>query len=103
MGFLKRASRKEDNDSVASQLEEQYERLYPKIGRDFVHRKDLEKLLAGILSIIDPMRLNPFDLLDDTEARQRALEYKSFLDRDFDGSKIYKDLIKLDEDDDASD
>lgn len=99
MGFLRHASKKEDRDSPAEQLEEQYERLFPKIGRDFVHKKDLERLLLGILAIVDPLKLNPFDLLDDSAARQRALEYKRFLDTDFDGSKIYKDLIKLDDDD----
>lgn len=98
MGFLKRASKKEDSDTESSQLEEQYERLFPKIGRDFVHKQDLERLLQHIFGLIDPLGLNPIDLLDDSAARQRALEYKNFLDDEYDGSLTYKDLIDLDDD-----
>jgi nucleoside-diphosphate-sugar epimerase len=99
MGFLTRAAREEDGVSESSQLEQQYLKLFPKIGRDFVHREDLVEILQQILDIVDPDGFNPINLGDDSEARQRALEYKAFIEEDKDGSKVYADLIKLEEDD----
>lgn len=99
MGFLTKAAGKEDGDSPSKDIEEQYEKLFPKIGRDFVHKKDLENMLHQILFILDPLGLNPVNLLDDSEAHKRALEYKQFLDDSRDGSEVYKDLIKLDDED----
>lgn len=101
MGFLKRSQKKEDAQSEQEQLEEQYERLFPKIGRDFVHKKDLERFLNNLMFIIDPTGLFTFDFLDDSEARQRALIYKKFLDEEFDGSIVFKDLINLDDDNES--
>ena len=97
MGFLKKAAREEDSSEESGQLEEQYLKLFPKIGRDFVHREDLEAVIQQMMALLDPFNLNPVSY-DDAEARQRAQEYKSFLEDDKDGSKVYKDLIKLDED-----
>lgn len=99
MSFLTNAAQKKDKVSQDDDLEEQYERLFPKMGRDFVHRDDLQNLLQTIMSIIDPLGLVPLDFLDDTEARKRALEYKGFLDDQKNGSEVYKDLIKLEDDD----
>jgi len=98
MGFLKKAAREEDSSDEGSQLEEQYMKLFPKMGRDFVHKEDLAVILRQIMFLLDPLDLSPVDLDDDSEARQRAREYKSFLDDDKDGSEVYKDLINLEED-----
>ena len=100
MGFLTGAAKKEDRSSPGKDNEKQYEKMFPKIGRDFVHKKDLENILQQFLQLIDPMGLLPINTSDDSEARKRAQEYKDFLDADKDGSKIYKDLINLDEDED---
>lgn len=97
MGFLTKAANKEDSTDESAQMEEQYERLFAKIGRDFVHRKDLENILDQIMRIVDPTGLTPVNLSDDSEARKRALEYKQFLDDQKDGSKVYKDLINLED------
>lgn len=97
MGFLKRAAREEDVSDESDQLEEQYMKLFPKMGRDFVHREDLEALIRQILFLIDPLEIIPI-AIDDSEARLRAVEYKHLLEEDKKGSDIYKDLINLDED-----
>ena len=97
MGFLTKAAKKEDRSSSGSDLEEQYERLFAKMGRDFLHRKDFENIMRQLLSVIDPFGLAPIALDDDSEARKRAQEYKQFLDDQRDGSEVYKDLIKLDD------
>lgn len=97
MGFLERGIKGEEVGGD-SDLEEQYERLFPKIGRDFVYREDLEGLLTKIIEILDPTGI--FGLsLDDSAAKSKAHEYKKVLDKGKDGSKIYKDLIKLEEKD----
>ncbi len=97
MGFLTKAAKKEDRSSSDSDMEEQYERLFPKMGRDFLHRKDFENIMRQILFLVDPLGLAPINFADDSEARKRALEYKQFLDDQKNGSEVYKDLIKLDD------
>jgi hypothetical protein len=95
MGFLKKAANEEDSSDETEQLEEQYMKLYPKIGRDFVHKEDLEAMLRQIMRLLDPAGLSPIDISDDSEARHRASEYKTFLDDDKSGAEVYPDLIKL--------
>lgn len=98
MPFLKKAARGEDSVDEGAALEEQYMKLFPKIGRDFVHREDLENILRQVMFILDPLGLSPIDTSDDSEARGRAQEYQAFLDNDQKGSDVYRDLINLDED-----
>jgi hypothetical protein len=98
MGFLKKAAREEDSSQESDGLEEQYMKLFPKIGRDFVHKEDLAAMLGTIMFLLDPLGLNPLDTGDDSEARERAKEYKAYLDKDKKGSDVYRDLINLDED-----
>lgn len=97
MGFLKKAAREEDSSNESGELEEQYMKMFPKIGRDFVHREDLEAILAQVMRLLDPLGANPIDFSNDSEARSRAKEYKAFLDQDEDGSSTYKDLIKIED------
>ena len=98
MNFLKKAAREEDTSDESGQLEEQYMKMFPKIGRDFVHKDDLENIVRQMMVIIDPLGLNPVDATDDSEARSRAEVYKSFLDDGTKGNEVYKDLIDLEED-----
>lgn len=100
MGFLKRAAKEEEFDTASSN-EELYERLFPKIGRDFVYKEDLERMLGGVMALLDPDGLTPIDTQSDSAARQKAREYKRLLKRGEDGSKIYKDLINWDDEDDS--
>lgn len=99
-GFLERNANQDEMDDT-SQNEEQYERMFPKIGRDFIYKEDFYNAIDGIMNIIDPAGLNPLvsNVRSDAEARKRAREYKDVLDSGKDGSEIYKDLIKLDDED----
>ena len=98
MGFLTDAAREEDSSNEADALEEQYMKLFPKIGRDFVHREDLIIILRQLQSLVDPLNFNPINFDDNSEARERAKEYKVYLEEDKKGSDTYNDLIDLDED-----
>lgn len=98
MGFLKDSMNQDDSDEPGADLEEQYERLFPKMGRDFVHKDDLEKMLRVIMTLLDPLGLNPLNSSDDSEARKKAVQYKNVLESGKDGSKLFKDLIELDND-----
>lgn len=92
----------EDPDT-SSDNEELYERLFPKIGRDFVFKEDLAivlRLLINALIAVNPTvgaSLNGLNLSSSNRARQRALEYKDFIKKGFDGSTVYKDLIDLED------
>lgn len=96
MGFLTRAANEEELDQ-SSGNEELYERLFAKIGRDFVYKADLIRMMQSMMALIDPLNINPVDFTSDVEARRRALEYKNLLDSGRDGSAIYRDLIDLDD------
>ena len=97
MGFLTRNANMEEPDPNI-QREELYEKMFPKIARDFVYREDFMKIVDAIMKVIDPFGLVPVDFAATVEARKKALEYKTVLDSGLDGTKIYKDLINLDDD-----
>ena len=100
MGFLTKSARGEDlGDSETAQLEEQYEKMYAKIGRDFISREDFINIVARLLAIIDPLGQRPIDLNDNSEARKKAAMYKEILDSGKDGSKLFKDLVSFDDED----
>jgi Tat protein secretion system quality control protein TatD with DNase activity len=106
MGFLKdSASGKEpDPENDPAEQEKKYEKMYMKIGRDFLHKEDftrlmnefVEQLIQALptLAVVKEMGL---DFESDTSAMTRAKEYKLLLDSDNDASKTYKDLIDLSE------
>jgi hypothetical protein len=96
-GFFQRAVQGNNSVEEGSDLEELYEKLFPKIGRDFVYKEDLFRMFSFLMSIVDPLGINPIDFRSDAEARTKAAEYKSLLESGLDGSKIYKDLINLDD------
>jgi ribosomal protein L23 len=80
-GFIERGVDEEDGDEEA-ELEEQYERLFAKMARDFVYKGDLENAIDQNIS--------------DTEAKRRALLYKDVIDSGTDGSKLFDDIIEMD-------
>lgn len=96
-GLLSQAAAETDIDDSAEVLEEQYMRMYPKIGRDFVHQEDLAEILIGIIRLLKPELLPLISVRSDGEARKRAEEYKNLLDSNKLGNNIYKDLIDLDD------
>ena len=107
MSLLKKAKQGEDID-VSSEsgvgsasgrsLETLYEKLFSKIGRDFLHVEDFQRIIVEILEHIDPSLVEEIDLYSMESAMLRATEYKDFLESDIDGSTVYEDLINLDED-----
>lgn len=109
MGLLKDSARGEspdlENDPVRA--EENYERLFMKIGRDFVHKDDLERVvrdLTGKISLISSrfaelLEDDPVDTKSNLGALERAFIYKVYLDEGKDGSKVYPDLIDLSDED----
>ena len=110
MGFIKRSIKGEglieDDESGGSSsgagvslAEEKYMSLFMKIGRDFVHKEDLYRILEKILDILD---IDESELeLDrsDSSAQQRAEEYRHFLKTAQSGNDYYPDLIDLDKED----
>ncbi len=98
-GFLRSGAAGEEPDppDEGAGLEKTYIRMFPKIGRDFVHRDDLFRILLHLLDILDVdpgrfLEVNPVD-----GALRRALEYKVFIDAGEDSSVVFKDLINLDD------
>lgn len=85
------------NRSNAS-LEKLYERLFMKMGRDFLHVEDFQKIMIEVLEALDPSLIEDIDLFSNENALSMAEEYRSFLEDNVDGSNIYKDLIVLEED-----
>lgn len=107
MSLFKKSAQGEDidvsgesgvNSASGRTLEALYEKLFPKIGRDFVHIEDFQRIIIEILEHIDPMLIEEIDLHSLESATLRANEYKDFLESDIDGSTVYSDLINLEED-----
>lgn len=100
MGFLTSAAREKEPDTESNQLETLYMKAFPKIGRDFVHIDDFIYIIDQILEIIDPDN-NSGIMVDNSNAIQRAREYRNFLNKNKKGSSVYSDLIDLEEDSDV--
>jgi len=97
MGFLLKAAKGQDGNDMSGFQEESYERLFPKIGRDFVSKEDFYKVMRQLMYMIDPSGSQPIDYEDDSEAKRIAFEYKSNLDSGKISDRKYKDLIDLDD------
>ena len=104
MGIIADGIRGEEVDSEndPSEKEERYEKLFMKIARDFVHRDDFERtmreLMQGLLLAMGPTAaLIRANYSSNSGAVNKAIEYKAILDAGDDGSKIYKDLIDLED------
>lgn len=99
MGLLSRAAKDEEPDTSGNQ-EETYERLFPKIGRDFVYREDLKAMLRDIMFVLDPLGLSPIDLDRNSAGKALALEYKNNIESGRIPKNKYTDLIILDDEED---
>ena len=105
MGLFKSAvegEEPEDEENDPAAIEEKYEKLFMKIGRDFVHRDDFVRVIGEIIELLisvggadDQTDVGEFSI---PGAQNRAVEYKEILDSGEDGSKIYEDLIILNDD-----
>ena len=83
-----------DSENDPASIEETYERLFPKIGRDFIHRDDFVEIISDILLLLG-VEQDEVNLYLESSAIARAMEYKSILESGDDGSEIYSDLIDL--------
>lgn len=93
MSFLKKDINNEESDNKED-LEEQYMRLFPKIGRDYATREDLNNFIVALLDLIDPLGLNPLSI-DDTAARDLAHKYKKLIEKGKSGEQK-RDLVEID-------
>jgi hypothetical protein len=93
MGFYRKLNDKEDvsGGSEADSLEEQYQKMFKKMARDFVFKDDLRAIFNFIFE----------DLIDNDEefdtrynaAVLKAIEYRDNLSKPLKDRKKYKDVI----------
>tara|TARA_S200000501_G_C20837910_1_gene750251 strand:+ start:136 stop:438 length:303 start_codon:yes stop_codon:yes gene_type:complete len=98
MGFYKNLKDNKDTDFSKEErkIEEDYQKLFPKIARDFICRRDVEKTFNNILSVIDS---DDNDLNEKLNSIRHALliarEYKLNLKKPISERKNYKDIDEL--------
>ena len=89
--------KKDDVTADEKDREEQYEKLMPKIGRDFVSRDDLVQILNIITDAIPGVSIE----FSDGQAVKLAKEYKENLDEGKVDPSKYKDLVELEDDEET--
>lgn len=94
MSFFKKLKNDEDTDfSEEESLEEDYEKLFKKIARDFLTREDFKYI---IMEILNDMLIEDRDVLDtQTNAFLKAKEYENNLEKSSDKRKKYIDVDSL--------
>lgn len=94
MGFYSKLNKKEDSsfDEEDTFLEEQYQKLYKKIARDFVHIDDFNEIVSDLLNE-NKRFLVLVNLLKRENAILKGLEYKDNLQKPRQERKAYSDII----------
>ena len=97
MGFFSNLKKEEDMsfDNSDVNLEEQYQKLYKKIARDFVHVKDFEEIINSLNSQNLKLK-NTILLLRRENAILKAVEYKNNLEKPRTERKTYSDILDTD-------
>jgi len=93
MTFLNKLSKGETLESAKEDniLEEQYEKLFKKIARDFVTKEDLKDMMLEMLSLLSVT--NASSVLDNEQnAIKLANEYEANLKKSSSNRKKYKDI-----------
>lgn len=102
MGFLKDEMDGKTPDEEESKdpkaLEETYQRLYMKMGRDFVHVDDLAEIIESIIELIDPDNNHNIPARLNSAVMTRAVFYKELIDSGDSARMQEFDLIDLTED-----
>jgi hypothetical protein len=90
MSFFKKLKDNEDTDfNEENNLEEQYQKMFKKIARDFVHKDDLKEILIDILYSLDiESEVNKFPV----KAFMKAKEYEKNLNTSLTKRKKYLDI-----------
>jgi hypothetical protein len=98
MGMFRKLKDKEDipGGTNDDSLEEQYQKMFKKIARDFVFKEDLKLIFSSLFEEL-------FDIEDEAEAERfnqyftaaalKAIEYKDNLNKPLNKRKKYKDVI----------
>jgi len=111
MGLMKDTANGEepDQENDPEKLEGEYERMYMKIGRDFVHREDLAAILnefkTKLLQALPTtaVTLSTINVRRKSNALAQAAIYKEYVENEKDGVKDFAepfDLAKIEEDED---
>lgn len=93
MTFLNKLSKGETLESAKEDniLEEQYEKMFKKIARDFVTKDDLKDMMLEMLSLLSVV--NASSILDNEQnAIKLANEYEANLKKSSSNRKKYKDV-----------
>lgn len=93
MTFLNKLSKGETLESAKEDniLEEQYEKMFKKIARDFVTKDDLKDMMLEMLSLLSVA--NASSILDNEQnAIKLANEYEANLKKSSSNRKKYKDV-----------
>lgn len=103
MGFLKdtanlKAPDPEDEASDPKALEETYQRLFMKIGRDFVSREDFVSVINTIMDIIDPEGIEEVDPWENGATMSKAADYRDLIRQGRSATMQHLDLIDLSDD-----
>jgi len=96
MPVLSKLNNKEDNDfnNEDNTLEEQYQKMFKKIARDFVTYEELESILNyALIGVYGSLGLDNITFNDSRDiAIARALEYKQNLSKQKTKRTKYKDI-----------
>lgn len=109
MGLLKDQfeGKEPDQEQDPEKMEEDYQKLFMKIGRDFVHRDDFERAMDALveaLTITLPplgivLKSSPIPFRSISGARDRAVVYKNALEEGDTGHFAQFDLEQVEEED----
>lgn len=94
MGMFRKLLDKEDLKDLnsESELEEQYQKLFKKIARDFVYKEDLSEMLVLVFGeLFEDSDIDTKTRVD--SAIQKAIEYKQNLSKPLNQRKKYRDII----------
>lgn len=92
MGMLRKLSSNEDVVNEDDMIEEQYQKMFKKIARDFVHKDDLDLILGFLIQDLFPDQQAVIKSKVDS-AVMKAIEYKENLNKPLKDRKKYKDII----------
>jgi primosomal protein N'' len=94
MGFYSKLRNEEDSprEDENDALEEQYQKLYKKIARDFVHVGDFQKVILDLIN--DKSFLIALaTAATKQKAIAKAIEYKENLEKPKNQRTTYKDIL----------
>lgn len=103
MGVFSKMNKRHDNDfdNGEKELEEQYQKMFKKIARDFAMLEDIKQIASSMNAMLEIMRrINPeitseFEeelVVERDNAVLKAIEYKNNLEKPRSKRNSYKDV-----------